>query len=167
MDKKHISVIDIYTDGSLRRTRDGIICGYGIYFPNRELKNVAAPFNDGKLTNNRAELYAIYRAISRVKKRYTFDTINIYTDSEYSQKSLTVWIKNWKNNNWQTSNRKPVVNQDIIRKIDRYLEIYKGKINIQWVRAHTGGNDTHSINNSKADRLANKGSDKYREKYMN
>ena len=167
MDKKYISVIDIYTDGSLRRTRDGIICGYGIYFPNRELKNVAAPFNDGKLTNNRAELYAIYRAIARVKKRYTFDTINIYTDSEYSQKSLTVWIKNWKKNNWQTSNRKPVVNQDIIRKIDRYLETYKGKINIQWVRAHTGRNDIHSINNSEADRLANKGADKYREKYMN
>ena len=167
MDKKHISVIDIYTDGSLKRTRNGIICGYGIYFPNRELKNVAAPFNDGKLTNNRAELYAIYRAIVRVKKCYTFDTINIYTDSEYSQKSLTIWIKNWKKNNWQTSNRKPVVNQDIIRKIDRYLEIYKGKINIQWVRAHTGRNDIHSINNSEADRLANKGADKYREKYMN
>jgi ribonuclease HI len=88
MEKKHISIIDIYTDGSLKRTRGGVICGYGIYFPNGELKNVAGPFNEGKLTNNRAELHAISQAILRVIKYYTFDVINIYTDSEYSQKKF-------------------------------------------------------------------------------
>jgi ribonuclease HI len=167
MDKKHINVIDIYTDGSLKRTKQGNVCGYGIYFPNGELKNIALPFNEGKLTNNRAELYAIRQAILRVVKKYTFDIINIYTDSEYSQKSLTLWIKNWKRNNWQTSTRKPVENQDIIKKIDKYLVKYKGKINIQWVRAHTGKYDTHSINNSEADRLANEGAERYKEKYIN
>lgn len=167
MNKSYINIIDIYTDGSLKKTKNGTICGYGIYFPNKELKNVAAPFNDGKLTNNRAELHAIRQAILRVIKKFTFDVINIYTDSEYSQKSLTVWIKNWKKNNWYTSKNQPVENQDIIRDIDKYLERYRGKINIQWVRAHTGNVDIHSINNSEADRLANKGSDKYKQKYIN
>ena len=155
--RPHIRSIDVYTDGSLRKTTKGNLCGYGIYFPNKELKNVAKPFNMGIVTNNRAELYAIYKAIRMIVKNYTFDLINIYTDSEYSQKSLTVWITSWKIKNWKNSKNKPVENQDIIKKIDRYLQKYKGKINIKWLRAHTNKADIHSINNKYADALANRG----------
>jgi len=164
--KKHLTSINAYTDGSLRRTAKGDACGYGIYFPGAELKNVAAPFNIGAVTNNRAELHAIHQAIIRVTKNYTFDLINIYTDSEYSQKSLTVWINGWKQNNWKNSKKKLVENQDIIKKIDIYLQLYEGKINIQWVRAHTGENDIHSVNNAKADALANRGATRYIELYL-
>jgi len=178
-EKKIITSINIYTDGSLKKTPKGDICGYGIYFPNRELKNVSAPFIHAPITNNRAELHAILQAIIRVVKNYKFDLINIYTDSEYSQKSLTEWIINWKKNNWKNSKNKPVENQDIIKKIDKYLVKYSGKINIQWVRAHTlpkgsdsrrykttGKDDEHSINNHEADRLANRGADLYGELYL-
>lgn len=164
--KKHLTTIDAYTDGSCKKTSSGDICGYGIYFPGKQLKNVAAPFTKGEITNNRAELHAIHQAIVRIVKSFTFDLINIYTDSEYSQKSLTVWIDNWKKSNWLNSKKKPVDNQDIIKKIDRYLQKYSGKINIQWVRAHTGQTDIHSVNNAKADLLANKGSERYRELYL-
>jgi ribonuclease HI len=166
INKRHLTSIDVYTDGSLKKTRQGSICGYGIYFPKKELKNVAAPFTLGDITNNRAELHAICQAIIRIKNAYTFDLINIYTDSEYSQKSLTVWIAGWKNNNWKNAKKKPVENQDIIKRIDKYLQRYQGKINIQWVRAHTGNNDTHSINNNVADRLANRGAELYAEQYL-
>lgn len=162
----HLNIINVYTDGSFRKTPNGDICGYGIYFAGRILKNVAAPFKIGPITNNRAELHAIYQAIIRVIKNYTFDIFNIYTDSQYSQKSLTEWIINWKKNGWKTSKNKPVDNQDLIKKIDKYLQKYKNKINIQWVRAHTGNTDTHSINNKKADILANKGADKYGNLYL-
>lgn len=163
--KAHLTSINIYTDGSLKKTPKGDICGYGIFFPGKELKNVAAPFMiEGEITNNRAELHAIHQAIVRVIKNYTFDLINIYTDSEYSQKSLTVWIENWKKNNWKNAKKKAVENQDLIKKIDKYLQIYKGKINIQWVRAHTGNQDVHSVNNAMADNLANRGADMYNEK---
>ena len=53
-----------------------------------------------------------------------------------------------------------------IKKIDKYLQKYRGKINIQWVRAHTRKDDTHSINNAKAAKLANRGADIYGEKYL-
>lgn len=164
--KPHINVINVYTDGSLKKTSKGDACGYGIHFPGKELKNVAAPFTLGKITNNRAELHAILQAIIRIANNYTFDRINIYTDSEYSQKSLTKWIINWKRNNWRNSKNEPVLNQDIIRKIDRYLELYRGKINIKWVRSHTGNQDLHSANNNIADILANKGAEKYFELYL-
>jgi hypothetical protein len=32
------SIIDIYTDGSLIRNKNKVLCGYGIYFPNKEYK---------------------------------------------------------------------------------------------------------------------------------
>jgi ribonuclease HI len=166
LEKQHLNVINIYTDGSLKKTPKGDACGYGIFFPEKELKNVAAPFVKGKITNNRAELHAIHQALIRVIKTYTFDLINIYTDSEYSQKSLTVWITGWKQNGWKNSKRKPVENQDIIKKIDRYLQLYEGKINIQWVRAHTGDDDIHSINNAEADKLANRGADRYYKRFL-
>jgi ribonuclease HI len=164
--KKHLTLINVYTDGSLRKTPKGDACGYGIYFPGKELKNVAAPFTIGNITNNRAELHAIHQTLIRITKSYTFDLINIYTDSEYSQKSLTVWIKDWKRKDWKNSKNKPVENQDIIKKIDKYLQLYSGKINIQWVRAHTGESDAHSIGNHKADALANSGASRYAELYL-
>jgi len=145
-----------------KKTKNGNICGYGIYFPNGELENVANPMTFGEITNNRAELYAIYYAITLVIENYTFDLINIYTDSEYSQKSLTEWITTWKKNSWRNSKNKPVENQDIIKMIDVYLEKYKGKINVQWVKAHTGSQDYHSKSNQRADELANEGAEKYK-----
>jgi hypothetical protein len=78
--KKHITSIDVYTDGSLIKTSKGDLrgCGYGIYFPGKELKNVSAPFTISPITNNRAELHAIHQAILRIIRHYTFDLINIY-----------------------------------------------------------------------------------------
>ena len=161
-----MTIINVYTDGSLKKTALGNSCGYGIYFPNRELKNVAAPFTIEPITNNRAELHAIHQALLRIHKHITFDKINIYTDSEYAQKSLTVWIKSWKKKNWKNSQNKPVENQDIIKKIDEYLQKYKNKINIYWIKAHTNNTDEHSRNNRIVDELANKGADIYYNKFL-
>ena len=160
-EKPHLNKIKIYTDGSLRREKTGDVCGYGVFFPGGELKNIAGAFTIEPITNNRAELYAIYRAIKRVEKYYTFDLIQIYTDSEYSMKATTLWIRGWKKNNWKNSKRKPVENQDLIKKIDELLQRYPGKIEIKWTRAHVG-----TRGNEEADRLANKGADIYREKYL-
>jgi ribonuclease HI len=166
IEKPYIATIDVFTDGSLKKTKRGDICGYGIYFPGRELNNVGAPFTYGNITNNRAELFAILQTIIRIKNAYRFGLINIFTDSEYSQKSLTEWIVGWKKNGWKNAKKKPVENQDIIMKIDSYLERFKGKINIQWVRAHTGKNDKNSINNAKADALANIGAEEYAKRVL-
>ena len=153
--------IEVFTDGSLRKEKNGDVCGYGIYFPNRELKNVAAPFTIEPLTNNRAELYAIYRAIRKIEKYFVFNKIIINTDSEYSKNSLTIWIHKWKKNNWINSKKKPVKNKDLIQKIDSLMQKYPNKIIVQWVRAHAG-----TKGNEEADRLANKGSDIYKKKYL-
>jgi len=151
-----MSEIIIFTDGSHIKPKD--LCGYGIHFPNKEFNDISKPFTKKPLTNQRAELYAIYKAIKIVTKFDKNLDIKIFTDSEYSIKSLTVWIKNWKKNNWISSTGKPVLNLDIIQKIEKLMEEHNGKINFQHVRAHTGKNDFESIHNDITDKLAKQGS---------
>lgn len=155
--------IIVYTDGScMGNKKANPKCGYGVYFPNGEIKNISRKFTHEPLTNQRAELYAIYKALKKITKNIEFDTVSIYSDSEYSIKSLTVWINTWKKNNWKTSNNKPVMNQDIIKKIDKILqkEKYKGKIYFTHVYSHTGKQDKHSLGNDMADKLATAGAQK-------
>jgi ribonuclease HI len=155
-----VDTIVVYTDGSYKKTKNGILCGYGIYFPNEEIKNISKKFTKKPLTNQRAELYAIYKAIKKIIENIDFEKIEIYTDSEYSIKSLTEWIINWKKNNWKTSNNKEVLNQDIIKKIDKKIQKYKNKIFFFHVKAHTNKKDYQSICNDMADQLAKQGAQK-------
>jgi ribonuclease HI len=147
--------IIIFTDGSHIKPQN--LCGYGIHFPNAEFEDIGKPFTKEPRTNQRAELYAIYKAIKIVTKHDNTLDIKIYTDSEYSIKSLTIWIKNWKENNWISSTKKPVMNQDIIKKIDKLMEEHTGKIKFHHVRAHTGKTDFESVHNDITDKLAKQG----------
>jgi ribonuclease HI len=148
--------IIVYTDGSCIGNNKKK-CGYGIYYPNKELDDVSRPFIHYPLTNQRAELYAIYKALKLITKYIKYDTINLYTDSEYSIKSLTIWIKDWKKNNWKNSKNKDVLNQDLIKKIDKILQKNKNKIFFTHVYSHTGKQDVHSLGNERADKLATTG----------
>ena len=157
--------IKIFTDGSYVKATKA--CGYGVLFPNKEYENISKPFTIEPKTNQRAELYAIYKGIKTVYKNVkNEDGVNgatniiVYTDSEYSIKSLTVWIINWKKNNWKATTGKDVLNQDLIVKLDKLIEKFKakyGSIKFVHVRSHTGRRDYESINNDLVDVLAKKG----------
>jgi len=150
--------IVVFTDGSCMKKKDGIKCGYGVYFPNGEFDNISKKFTDNP-TNQRAELYAILKALKTIKKNLQDIIYNIiiYTDSKYSIQSLTQWIIEWKKNNWKTSSGKDVMNQDIIKKIDKITEKYGGKIDYIHVFSHTKKKDFYSVSNDIADKLAKAG----------
>lgn len=157
--KQFVDTVIVFTDGScIKGKNKQPQCGYGIYFPNKELKNISRRFIREPLTNQRAELYAIYKAIKCIEENLTFNKIHIYSDSEYSIKSLTEWIISWKKNNWKGSTGKQVLNQDLIKKIDKKMQ--KHKITMTHVRAHTGKQDNLSLCNAEADRLATEGAKK-------
>jgi ribonuclease HI len=148
--KKYKENIQVFTDGSRTPTH----CGYGVHFVNLDIPDISKKFTIPPLTNQRSELYAIHQAIKTITENYDFKKLEIYSDSEYSIKSLTIWIKNWKKNNWMTATNKPVLNTDIIKEIDSYLQQYPRKIKFIHVRAHTEGTDFNSIHNEIADKLA-------------
>lgn len=154
------STLEIYTDGSLIKKDGKIYCGYGIYFPNNEYKQISRKFTHEPITNNRAELYAILKSIilaniinlERIKKKQQqINTVNIYSDSEYAIKTFNVWLPSWKEKN------KIYKNPDIINEIYNHMCIAPFKIILHHVKAHTGLNDIHSVSNNFADELAKKG----------
>jgi ribonuclease HI len=145
--------IDIFTDGSLIRKKGKIYCGYGIFFPNGENNNISKKFDKGLITNNRAELYAIYKSLKickKILKEKEIKKINIYSDSEYSVKTLTIWYKNW------IKNGKDYKNKDIIDKIIKLINKLNN-VNFIHIKAHTGENDYYSLSNNQADELAKGG----------
>ena len=153
MTHKMASTIEIYTDGSLSRKNGKIYCGYGIYFPNGECQDISRKFIHSPITNNRAELYSILKAIRITLKINTENKIvNIYSDSEYCVKTLTIWYKKW------IENGKDYLNSDIIDNIMNLIISLPYTINFIHIRAHTNNKDEKSINNDIVDKLAKEGS---------
>lgn len=148
--------IKIYTDGACKNNgKKNATAGIGIHFPKKEISDVSRVLRKKKVTNQIAELYAIYFTLKLV---YIYDLLNkykkivIYTDSQYSIKSLTEWIEAWLKNNWKSSKGGKVVNKNIIEKIYNFI---KGKnIYLKHVKSHTKKTDKHSLGNAEADRLA-------------
>lgn len=169
--KQDVKKIIVFTDGACSNNgKKNAKCGYGVYFPNKELKHISRKFTHGEPTNQRAELYAIYKALRRVTEHFNFEELIIYTDSQYSINCVTEWIHGWKKNAvggvWLTSKKEPVLNRDLIELIDMFLnkKTYKSKIKFIHVDSHQNPEDISdpelkqlAINNNNADYLARRG----------
>ncbi len=145
----------VYTDGSCSGNgRTDAIGGIGIYFPNKELKNISQIFRFESCTNQKTELYAILTTLRYINKILDLKKckVTIKTDSKYCIDCVTKWVNGWKKNNWTTQNGNPVANREFIEKIHNYYEKYD--IEFEHIEAHTGRDDFDSICNSKADKLA-------------
>lgn len=143
----------IYTDGScINNGYKNAKAGIGVYFGKDDTRNISEKFTT-RPSNQRAELYAIIRAILLLTPTEIKTKKNIiYTDSMYSINCVERWCKNWIKNGWQTKNKKTVKNQDLIKQL--YILVNKNKIYLNHIKAHTGKSDIHSIGNSIADKLA-------------
>lgn len=100
-------------------------------------------------TNNRMEMMATIKAIEAIKPTYS-GPIVLFTDSTYVLKGITEWIHGWKKRGWKKADKKPVVNADLWKQLDR-LNAARD-INWQWVKGHSG-----DAGNEKADELARQG----------
>ena len=134
-------MINIYTDGACSGNPGK--GGWGAYI---EAENSVEELSgyENSTTNNRMELTAVIKSLEYIQNPVE---INIFTDSKYVMDGINLWIKNWKKNKWKTSNKKPVKNKDLWKKLDS-LTINQ-KIKWTWVKGHNG-----NIGNEKADFLA-------------
>ena len=129
----------VYTDGGHREGRAGI----GVWFGENDQRNLSEPFTD-RPTSQRAELYAIRRALEVTEGSWT-----IRTDSRYAIGALTEWCHKWRQNGWRNSKGHPVKNQDLIRPILTVLDLRA--ILMEHVKGHSG-----EPGNEGADALATK-----------
>jgi ribonuclease HI len=98
-------------------------------------------------TNNRMEMTAVIAALeglSRLKAKP--GKVTVYTDSQYVQKGMSEWIHSWKSNNWRTSSREAVKNQELWEHLDKLAGRFS--ITWKWVRGHAG-----DVFNEHCDRL--------------
>jgi len=108
----------------------------------RELKG-----GEAMTTNNRMELLAAISALETLERPAA---LTIITDSAYVKGGITSWISGWKRNGWKTSQRQPVKNEDLWRRLDAACA--RHQVVWEWVKGHAGHPE-----NERADQLARDG----------
>ena len=137
----------IYTDGACSGNPGP--GGWGAVIIDEKENQINLSGKEKATTNNRMELVAPIMALKKIKNS---SEITIYTDSTYLKNGITIWIENWKKNNWKNAKKKPVKNKDLWIQLDKLAKEHS--IDWKWVRGHTGHPE-----NEKADELANQGID--------
>ncbi len=97
----------------------------------------------GSGTNNEAEITAGLLGFAAMKCFKSSESafndhkdVHWVSDSEYTLKSATGYINNWKRNGWLTSQKKPVKNMGLWKS---YLELAKGiSVEPEHVKGHSG-----------------------------
>ena len=138
--------IQIFTDGACRGNPGpggwGVILKSGSH--EKELFG-----GEQSTTNNRMELRAAIEGLAALKRP---SRVTVTTDSQYVRQGITQWIEGWKRNQWRTSAKKPVKNQDLWQLLDELTS--RHEVTWEWVKGHSGHPD-----NELADALANRGID--------
>lgn len=100
-------------------------------------------------TNNRMELTAACQALEALKEPCH---VEMHTDSQYVKKGLTEWMPNWKKKRWRTAAGKPVLNEDLWRRLDEAAS--RHQIDWHWVRGHAGNRDNERCDQLCAEAIA-------------
>jgi len=137
-----LPVAHLFTDGSCLGNPGPGGWAYYLKFEQCEILNSGG---ERETTNNRMELSAVVCGLREIKEA---SVVHITTDSQYVMKAFTChWLQNWQKNQWKTSQKKPVKNQDLWKKLLDVARIHS--IRWSWIRGHTGHPE-----NEKVDKLA-------------
>lgn len=129
----------IHTDGSSKGNPGpggwAAILELGIM--NNELWVKEIGGNEEMTTNNRMELRAAIEALRNTEEG---SEVEIFSDSEYLIKGITMWIWGWMKKGWKTASKDPVLNQELWQ--DLYTETKTRKVEWRKVAGHSG----HELN---------------------
>ena len=138
--------VEIFTDGACRGNPGKGGWGVLLRFGEAEKELYGS---EAFTTNNQMELIAVIMGLEALKKSCR---VAITTDSKYVLLGITEWMPNWKNRNWKTASKKPVLNAELWRRLDALVSHHD--VSWKWVKGHSGHPE-----NEIADQLANRGID--------
>ena len=85
------------------------------------------------------EMTAVLEALKILKEECD---VEVYSDSAYVVNAFNQgWLKNWKNNNWQTASKEPVKNRELWEELLDLTKKHKVKFN------KVKGHSTNELNN--------------------
>lgn len=90
-------------------------------------------------TNNKAELQAVLDLLEQTAP-VAGQPLKVLCDSQYVINALTKWLPGWKRKGWKKADGQPVLNQDLLKALDRALA--GREISFEWVKGHAG----HAMN---------------------
>ena len=125
-------MVRFYTDGAVHNNGRATVGGIAYYSPGIPYRR-AYKVSGASVTNNICELMAIEYAIMYAIHN-GIRSMEIMTDSVYAMKCLTVWYPAWLESGWLNSRKKPVENQDIIKRILALHDLVE--VNYHHVSAH-------------------------------
>lgn len=140
----------IYTDGACRGNPGPGGWGFSVWEDGKETNFTFGCGIGNQETNNKMELTAVIEAL----KTIGIGDVEIITDSKYVINGITLWMPGWLKRNWKTSDKKPIANSDLWKRLNTAIEFHAGTITWTWIKGHGD-----SPGNNRADELANKGCD--------
>jgi ribonuclease HI len=152
----------IYTDGACYDNgKRGARAGFGVFFSVDNPKNISGRLPGPQQTNQRAELYAVLKALESIyfaleSGEDIAKTVYILSDSEYVVKGLTIWAVSWERSGWTKALGSPVVSSDLFKRARDMMKLL-GMNGVQVCFQHVPGH-RGIIGNEEADRLAVRGS---------
>ncbi|KAG8691704.1 hypothetical protein FRC11_012455 [Ceratobasidium sp. 423] len=139
--------VEVWTDGScLGNGKPDARAAYAVYFGPDDPRNEAkrAP---GPQTNNTGEIYAVIRALEIVPE--SVKHLTIYTDSEFTIKSLREWLPGWNRRGGMTSTNKPAVHYLSVKYMDALAQRRGERLKLVHVYGHKD-----NVGNNAADQMA-------------
>jgi len=140
--KNIVKKVTIYTDGACSGNP-----GPGGWAAILQYKEAVREISGAEemTTNNRMELMAAIRALELLKEPCSVD---LYTDSAYLHRAFEEkWIDRWIGNNWNTSAKKPVENQDLWKKLIELTD--RHAVSFNKVKGHSD-----NPHNNRCDKMA-------------
>ncbi len=158
--QERIPSIEIYTDGSLKKTGNMTFGGWSFIV----VKNNEAIYFDTdseyNTTNQRMELKAILKALNYIKdNRRMCERVIVYSDSAYAINCyLKEWYINWQRNGWLNANKQEVANKDLWFEIIPFFENFW--YDFRKVKGHAG-----EVWNEKCDKIAQDSAEKLKRRW--
>ena len=92
-------------------------------------------------TNNMGELMAVIDLLEQTAAAgLAGEPLKVLCDSQYVINTVTKWIPGWKRRGWRKADGKPVLNLDLVQRLD---ELVAGRdVAFEWVKGHAG----HELN---------------------
>ena len=139
-------LVRLYTDGACRGNPGPGGWAYILKHPATG-KVTDGSGAEARTTNNRMELMGVIRGLEALKRPCR---VELVTDSQYVAKGISEWMPKWKRQGWKRKEGhqlKPVVNEDLWRRIDELVGIHR--VEVEHVLGHNGHPE-----NEAADRMA-------------